>query len=205
MNFKLKPFLLIPCLMITPLTAWSHTLNVNIDTSILSGSLATLAFDFIDGDDAINNSLQISHLVTNGIYDNGNAILEGDVTGALNSVVTLGDSSFFNEILQPITLGHTLQFTLQTTNHLNLLGAMPDSFSFFIFDEFGSLPIFATTDQTGSDALFVLDLTGADDGLSLFTSTTASPTWTVQPVPIPGAFSMMLIAGVCSAFIRRKK
>jgi hypothetical protein len=122
----------------------------------------------------------------------------------------LGDNGFlnFNELLQPITLGSSLQFKLQTSNLFNPGGLAPDSFAFFILDGAASLPLFATSDPTGAGALFAVDLTGANDGLSVFAAPIGGPVWTVQPpasgsVPTPGAL-LLLMAGICSAYLSRK-
>lgn len=188
-----------------PLTAWSYSLNINVDTSSLAGTAATLAFDFIDGDGAINNTVQVSNFLTDGSYSSGTDT--GDVSGSLNSAVAFGDNQFFNEYLQQITLGSSLQFHLQTSNLFNPGGIAPDSFAFFILDGSANLPLFTTTDSTGSDALFAVDLTGANDGLSVFASA-AGLRWTVEAprnsVPTPGTLSLIL-AGIWGAYLSRKR
>jgi hypothetical protein len=55
--------LFIALLSTTPLTAWSYSLNVNVDTSSLAGTNASLAFDFIDGDGAVNNTVHVSNFL----------------------------------------------------------------------------------------------------------------------------------------------
>lgn len=197
-------FIFLALLSATPLTAWSYSLNVNVDTSGFTGTAATLAFDFIEGDGATNNTVQVSNFLPNGSYSSGPNT--GDVSGSLSSTVFLGDSSFFNEFLQQITLGNSLQFHIETSNLFNPGGLVPDSFAFFILDELGSFPLFTTTD--GSGALFAVDLTGANDGLSVFTST-VGPSWTVQSspggsVPTPGTLSL-LVAGIWGAYLSRKR
>jgi hypothetical protein len=179
---------------------------VDIDTSSLAGTQASLnlAFDFIESDGAVNNTALISHFQTDGSFDTNLASSEGDVNGNLNNTVTLGDSFFFNEHLQPITLGNTLQFQLDTTNQFAEGAVVPDAFSFFILGTNG-LPLFATTDATGADALFQLVLTGLGTGnLSVFTATgQPNPTWTVTNVPLPGAFGLMLLG--CLSLFRRNR
>lgn len=192
-----------------PLTAWSYSLDVNINTSGFTGTLATLAFDFIDGDGIINNTVQISNFLPSGSYIPG--ALSGDASGTLNSTVFLGDNSLvINEFLQSITLGNSLQFHIETSNLFNPGSLTPDSFAFFILDDSASLPLFATTDPLGSDALFTVDLTGANDGLSVFSAQRGSSralSWTVQSssvsVPTPGTL-LLLAAGITGAYLSRK-
>jgi hypothetical protein len=188
-----------------PSSAWAFAFNINVDTTGLSGTAASLAFDFINGDGVTNNTAQISNFLTGGSFDPNLGTLTGDVSGLLNSTVTFSDTSFFNEFLQPITLGNAFQFQLDTTNAF--AGGTPDSFSFFILDSNG-LPLVTTTDGTGANALFALDLTGTGVGnLSVFTPTQTNPTtWSVTPVqniPEPGCLWLMLIGVWC--FYQSKK
>ena len=62
-----------------------------------------MALDFIDGDATPNNTVILTNFLTDGIV--GLASTIGDVSGALPGRVILGDAEFFNEFLQPITLG----------------------------------------------------------------------------------------------------
>lgn len=115
-------------------TAQAFVIDVTVDTSSLSGTAANLPFDFIDGDGVINNTVKIGSFITDGSFVPGDAELFGDASGSLNATVTLGDSSFFNELLQPITLGASLQFRLEATDLFDAAGVIPDSFAFYILD-----------------------------------------------------------------------
>lgn len=201
------PLVALALLMATPLTAWSYAFDVTIDTTNLAGTDAILAFDFIDGDGVINNTVDVSKFFINGFFDPNFGTLEGDVTSTNDTSATFHDGSAFNEVLVPVTLGSTILFRLETTNLFSAASLVPDAFSFFILNATTSLPLFATTDPTGSDALFVLSLDGSQNGLSLYTTASPSLSWTVQPaaVPLPGAFSMMLLAGVYGGCLKRKR
>ncbi len=206
MRKAVNRIIFVALLSAAPLTAWSYSLDFNIDTSSLAGNTATLAFDLIDGDGAINNTVQISNFLPSGSYIPG--ALSGDASGTLNSTVFLGDNSLvINEFLQSITLGNTLQFHIETSNLFNPGSLTPDSFAFFILDDSTGLPLFATTDPFGADALFAVDLTGANDGLSVFSST-AGPSWTVQSssvsVPTPSPL-LLLVVGIWCAYMSRKR
>jgi len=147
----------------TPLPVWAYAFNINVDTTSLATTDAILAFDFIDGDGIVNNTVQISNFLTDGNFDPTSGLATGDVSSQLDSAVVIGDASGFNEFLQTITLGNSFQFQLETTNVFAAGATVPDSFSFFILDSSG-FPLFATTDNTGADALFALDLTGTASG-----------------------------------------
>ena len=159
--------------------------DISLDTSSLTGTAANLAFDLIDGDGASNNVVTLTNFSTDGALGTASS-LGGPVTGALPGPVTIADGSFFNELLQPITLGTTISFTLDLTE--NFAGGLPDQFSFFLLDGFGFSSLYATTDLTGADALFVVDIDGTDFGaLQVFTPTTApAASLTATPVPEPG-------------------
>ncbi len=208
MRSILNRYLFIALLSATSFTANSYSLNVNIDTSSLSGTIGTMAFDFIDGDGTVNNTAKISSFFTDGSFDTSLASSTGDVSGLLISSLTLGDSGGFNEFLQPILLGNTLQFQLQLSDLFGSSALVPDAFSFFLLDEFATLPLFSTTDLTGSDALFAVDLTGDGNGLLVYASTNSRETWTVQApsrtVPTPGTLLLVLI-GVLSVTLSSKR
>ena len=74
--------------------------DVTIDTSGLSGQDATLAFDFIAGGGAQNNSVDISKFTSDGVLGAAGPD-SGTVSGSLPGGVTLttaNGTSFFNEI-----------------------------------------------------------------------------------------------------------
>jgi hypothetical protein len=194
----------------TPSPVWAFAFNINVNTASLVGTDAILAFDFYGDDGAVNNTVKVSNFLTGGSFDPNQASSQGDVSGLLNSTVLLGDNSSFapNELLQPITLGTSLQFLLETTNTFAAGATVPDSFSFFILDS-NLLPLVTTNDPIpGANALFALDLTGAGSGdLLVFASTSTEPTWSVVPVetvPEPGCLELMLIGG-WSVYLRKKR
>ena len=89
--------------------------SVSIDTNSFSDTAARLAFDFIDGDSVINNTAINSGFGTDGTLDA--TIGTRDVTGKLPGNVTIGDTDFFNELLQQITRGRSVYFTLTLTEN----------------------------------------------------------------------------------------
>jgi hypothetical protein len=197
----------------TPLPAWALAFNFNIDTTSLATTDAILAFDFIDGDGIANNNVEVSNFLTHGgSFDptSASGMSAGDVSGLLDSTVTMADTSGFSEFLQPITLGTSFQFQLNTSNQFAASGILPDEFSFFILNSSSRLPLFSTTDPiVDSNALFALDLIGTGSGnLSVFASTEVNPpTWSVVPlqkVPEPGGLGLMLIGG-WSVYLSKKR
>jgi hypothetical protein len=181
-------------------TVKAATWDVTINTSNWSGTSASLAFDLIDGDNINNNTVQISNFLTDGGYNSGAATLTGGASGLLDTGAALTDSDFFNELLQPIVLGSSLQFRLQLSDVLKTGALVPDRFSFFILDEFGAFSLFPTTDPTSADSLFGIDLNGQGGALTLYASADQSPSWTVNApqatVPEPSIL-ILLASGFC--------
>lgn len=161
-----------------------------VDTTAFSGTSASLAFDLIDGGPPAN-AVTVSGFTTDGTL--AGAAVTGDVTGVLPGTVTLADAAFFNEYLQDLTLGTLLSFVLDDTGNPPDAGSFPDAFSFFLLDPFG-LPLITTTDPTGANALFLLNM-GTDTGLEIYAapgvSVTAQPL--VTPVPEPNALVLAII------------
>jgi hypothetical protein len=109
-------------------------------------------------------------------------------------------------LLQPITLGNAFSFQLESTDLFDPADPFPDSFSFFILDEFGAATLFATTDSYGADALFAVDLTGTGSGaVSSYTAPNGEASWTVRSVNVPEPGGLpLLLAGIGAAYAARK-
>jgi len=162
--------------------ASATVLKVDIDTSSLAGTTGQLAFDLSDGDSMANNSVTITAFNTDGAL--GAATTSGGVTGALPGAVTLTDTDFFNELLQPITFVDSIRFTLTLTDNYDPNGSFPDQFALFLVDFSSPIPqpLFGTS---GSGALFAIDL-GVTGGLQIYQATaTPAATWTVTNAAIP--------------------
>jgi len=185
---------------VVPSQAWGLAFDINVNTANLTGKPAILAFDFTNGDGVFNNTARVANFLTDGSFDPVQALPAGDVDGSLNATVTFSDTSFFNELLQPITLGNAFQFRLEISDLF--AGGIPDAFSFFILDS-NLMPLVSTDDPSGGDALFALDLTGTGSGnLSVYASPQAS--WSITPVPEPDSLALMLI-GFWSLYSRNQR
>jgi len=180
------------------------TYQVQLDTSPLAGSAAQLAFDLIDGDGLINNSVSVSAFTSDGVL--GAVSLSGGASGSLAAGLTLADTDFFNEALQGLTLGNSLAFRLDLTPSLAGGALIPDSFAFFLLDDSASASL-VTTSLLG-DALFTLDLDGSAGGtLSVATGTTPALGLTVQvvtPTGVPEPSSWIVLLGLGALLITRR-
>jgi VCBS repeat-containing protein len=125
--------------------------GVTLDTSVLAGGDGQLAWDLTDGDFAVNNTVVLTAFTTEGTL--GAATTLGGVEGTLPGRVTMADADFFNELLQSLTFGTSLTFSLHLTS--NFVGGVPDNLAFFLLDPNGS-PLVAT--DLLVDALLTIDL-----------------------------------------------
>ena len=172
---------------------------ISIDTRPLAGVNAQLAVDFIDGDGA-SNTVTLSGFSTDGTL--GPATTIGDVSGSLPGTVTFTDASFFNELLQDILLGDSIAFILTLTQ--NFTGPTPDALSLFLFDPTTGLPLFTTTDPTGANALFAVDIDGTGFGNPQTFASTGQPDATLTAtVPAPTTL-VLLGTGLAVLGIRRR-
>jgi hypothetical protein len=178
--------------------------NVSIDTSSLMGTSSTLAFDFIDGGPP-SNSVSISNFVTDGALASPST--SGSVSGTVANTVTLSDTSFFNELQQPIKLGSILSFQLSASSNAPVDSSLPDTFSFFILDPTATSSLLTTTDPTGAASLFTLQIDGTSGGaLGIYDATPLVPvSATLEPVPLPASVQLLLSGIVAiGAFYARK-
>jgi hypothetical protein len=197
----------IAAVVLTP-EATAGDYDVTIDTASLTGTDATLAFDFVAGGTS-NNTVAISDFATSGALTSSGP-RSGSATGTLPGTVSLSTSSFFNEYLQGLTLGSTISFQFDITGQAPS-GGVPDTFSFYLLNSSGGSSLVATSDPAGADSLFSLQIDGSQGGaLGVYTATpqvltTVVPAGTATGVPEPGILGLMilgLLAGWGSRRIR---
>lgn len=115
----------------------------------------------------------------------------GGVTGNLSSIVTLTDTSFFNEFFQAFTPGASLDFRFELTTVVD--APTPDLFAFSILDQnLFSLPTFSP-----ADAFVTIDITGPNPLVQAFAGNATAPggigipTPEVVPVPEPSTYGLI--------------
>jgi hypothetical protein len=166
--------------------AWASSFKITIDTTPIKGQSGFVVFDFASGSPAQKNSATVGGFSTDATL--GSVTPSGALTGTLTpGPLTFSDSSFLNEWEQQATFGAKMSFDLTVTTN-SLPGSIPDEFSFYLLDK-NQLP-FTTTDPTGADALFAIDLNSSNPALQVFSSSFASvivPTATATATPTPTA------------------
>lgn len=170
---------------------------MSINTSVIAGTNAVVALDFLDGGTP-SNSVVISGFLTDGSL--GLQTPTGDVSGTLPSTVTLADFQFFNELLTEMTLGNTLAFQFAATANAPDFGSVPDAFSIFMLDPNTLLPLFPTNAPTGADALLQFDIDGSEPNAYLASGgeVTMTVAQVQQQVPEPGSLLLasLILAGL---------
>lgn len=173
---------------------------VTLDTHLLAGSHARLAFDLVDGGPAAN-SLQISAFASDGVL--GASSAEGGVSGQLPGQLSLNDSAFFNEYVQELEFGNWLSFVFDSSDLGNGGGFLPDGFSLFVLDAQGQ-PLLSTSDPTGAHASLLYSL-GEVQGLQLYQSDLLTISAQAQPpntVAEPASWGLLWIAGLALLLAR---
>jgi hypothetical protein len=160
------------------------------------GPQVFVAFDLVDGD-GTSNVVTVSPLGSDGTL----ALLglSGGATGSPATGLRLADDNFFSEALLTLDGADRLRFQFDFTAAATGPGGFPDSFSVFLLDPATLWPALATTDPTGSGALFRLDIDGtAKGGLALFEAAQAAmPQWSVSfvdggTIPEPATWMLLL-------------
>jgi hypothetical protein len=161
----------------SPLLHADETFNVTIGTTPLDGVSGYMAFDLY-GANGFNNLSTITVFSSDSTL--GTASTSGDVSGTLvPGPLTLKADDFFNEWLQPVTFGNLTTFTLDVTT--TYTSGTPDSFAFFLLDS--TETPYATSDPSGADSVFSIDLTGPSTVAEVYTSTNVPIQFTATVTP----------------------
>ena len=160
--------------------------NVTIDSSAVAGSSLGVAIDFTTSEPGTFNScfptcVEIHDFSapgsTMGLPLTTNGFTQGDLILIQNPAEhsELEKGSPFNEVIVVLNpLGNLITFRLEYSDNPPADPANPpDQISVFLLDTTDFLPVFPTSDPTGANALFAIDLNGTPGGdISVFSPTT---------------------------------
>lgn len=184
---KIKLFV-VAVIMFAATSAFAdYSYNFNVDTSSISGTSGFIELQFNPGSIIAPASAAITNFTTNAVL--GAAQLSGAVTGALPSLVTINNTTGFNDYFQQITFGNSVNFAL------NLSGAAGSSFGLSFWQDIDT-PVL-TTDPNGFATTIDVNPNGA-------VVTNNSGVVTANATPIPAA-AWLLGSGLMGLVgIRRK-
>lgn len=165
---------------------------ISVDTHLLAGTDASIAFDFIDGGPP-HNSYVVSGFSTDGMLGTGSA--SGNVMGHLPGELSFSDASFFNEYLQGIVLGNSFSYAMSTSDLPPNAGFLPDAFSLFLLGS-NNLSLVSTGDPTGANALLLHNL-GDGSAPQAYLSDLVVVTVAASMVPESGSLAL-LAAGLAA-------
>jgi hypothetical protein len=194
--------------------------NVNISTGGIAGSAGSLVFDLSIEAPPSANHVEIGSFVAPGSVAGLPTTQGGLVAGDLvlppfnvGFFTEIEGGSFFNELSVNFThFGSNISFQLHLPEFAPAPGNLPDEFALFLLNPSG-LPLFSTSDPTGADALFIIDITGAPGGrLTAFSPTTVNgqninvvaPAPTNNPIPEP-VTSLLVGTGLAAIGLRRRR
>jgi hypothetical protein len=189
----------IPFGIVLPSEVGAVPVPLIINTSALAGQDARLEFDLFDGDlSPGNNSVTIFNISTDGTL--GSAICDPGLGCSGGPPFAITDAASFGQLLQDLTLGNTLSFTLDlTTNFSGVAGAAPDRFFLNLLDPDSNFTLIDTNLDRLSDAvpvqdaLIFIDLVGGARGHDISLATSTGPSVPIGIVPEPGALSLMIL------------
>jgi subtilisin family serine protease len=166
--------------------------RVTVNVSGIAVSTGAIAIDMTNGDGVNNNQTQVIQFSTNGSMPDG-ARLIGDASGSFTpGPGRVGDAQFFNEISQPTIYGGTLSFVMSVSVN-GAYAPFPDAVSFYLLDANG-MP-YGTDDPLGTDALFVVEISGNQPQPSIYNGGTGKATVDLigKPVAVAGGpYSVLL-------------
>ena len=170
--------------------------SVNINTSSISNSFGALDFTFAGGiPTPPPGSVNIYDLVTVGGLG---PQLSG--SGGVSLSNAPGYNNYFSPILYGTSLAFKLSFSGQIVTNPNPSAGL-SSFAFSLLDQ-GQNPVLVSSDNNPGGFAFTIDIGGDGKG----TVTSFLTTGSVEAVPEPEEYAMMLLGAALVGFqVRRKQ
>lgn len=168
--------------------------DVNVNTAPIEGQTGYFAFDFIGGTPVEDNTVTISDFSTDATL--GTLTPTGDAFGSLTpGPGTLDDLQFFNEFLQQVSFGTTVSFVVDLTTNATAV-TIPDNFAFYLLDS--TQNPFETSDPSGADSLFNINIDGSTPPPNIYTSSSATAAL-IPAAPTPEPRGISVTVGILMA------
>ena len=178
---------------------------VSVDTSLLSGNSGFLDFMFNPGGSSQSAFAQVSSFSPGGSLSNSPTVT-GDVTGTLPPLVTINNTTAFNDYFAGFTYGPSLSFLLtlggpavDAPNHTASSGS---TFAFSMFANDGATPEL-TSSPDGFGFTVDVNLDGSTTVTDFITSENSIQVVTPEPAAL--ALSLTGFAAIAIAGLRRRK
>lgn len=183
--------------------------NFTVNTSALNGTSGNLDFQFNPGGVTSQGATAMVSLFSTDGTLGSPAVLTGDVTpgnAALPGSFTLGNTTSFNDLFQPITFGNTVSFdvllsgpALSSPNGTATMGSV---FAFSLYDQAGTVPLL-TSDPSGAvgDVQVNIDGSTTPQALPNGTSPSVATITVVTPEPVTG---LLVLGGLGLVAIRMR-
>ncbi|MBL8234155.1 MAG: NF038129 family PEP-CTERM protein [Bryobacterales bacterium] len=198
----MKLFLLSLMLSVAPLSA-ARIFQISVNTQTISGVNGYLDFQFNPGGGDSDPGTAAISLYSGGTLDM--AMVAGDVTGSLPGVVTIGNTTGFNNLFQAITFGAQVFFWVTidgpVLNSPDPLSTSGSSFSFSMFADDQVTPLL-TDDAFG----YAVTIDAGPQGAIAVSNLARLGVVEISDVPEPGSVWLALVgmAAIVGGVLRRK-
>lgn len=198
----MKLFLLSLMLSVAPLSA-ARIFQISVNTQTIGGVNGYLDFQFNPGGGDSDPGTAAISLYSGGTL--GAATVTGDVTGSLPGVVTISNTTGFNNLFQAITFGAQVFFWVTidgpVLNSPDPLSTSGSSFSFSMYADDQVTPLL-TDDPSG----FAVIIDAGPQGAIAQSNLAQRGIVGISDVPEPGSVWLVLVgmAAVAGRVFRRK-
>ena len=174
---------------------------VTVNTTAISGTNGFIDFSFAPGSDSQSAFVTISGFSTDGTL-NPSPQLSGGATGALPGIVTIDNSTQFNDYFQSFDFQSDIAFTVlfdgPAVTAPNGTSTSGSTFTFSMFDSSGTNPLL-TDDPNGSAFTVDLNLDGS------LTPQTFSPPVVQDQSTIPEPPPFLLVGSASAVWLALRR
>ncbi len=186
------------CCLLQPVSivAGAITYQVTVDTSAIDGTSGFLDFGFAPGNDSQAAVVTITGFSPAAALAGGPQV-RGGASGTLPGIVTLDNSTQFNDYFEGFTFGAALTFLLSFDGPAltapDGTSTSESTFGFAMFDSTGSTPLL-TSDPNGDTFTVSVNLDGTTTPTTFLSSPQGGvPVASLVPVPEPSTLVLLTL------------